>query len=198
MSKKGLFYRGLTIPARLFFSIMEDGDVSKMIKSGNPKKKKLEEAFEFTFDRYFEKRNDGTLKLILKTRKRIIMLYRKIGIFEAVVLSLDSFEFPEDKVEGLIQDLGKGRVKLDPDVTLAEGLSKVLKIDIAGLRTHLQLEEHNLKELTKGESGNFEDMIVFFENVLERGINDDMTLAKYLSYQEFVGKKISSNKKKRK
>lgn len=197
MSKKGSFYRGLTIPAHIFFSVMEDGDVSKMIKTGNPKKKKLEEAFEFTFDRYFEKRNDGTLKLILKTRKRIIMLYRKIGTYEAVVLSLSSYTFPEDKIQLIVDELGKGGLKVPEGSTLAETLVRSMSAEVAGLRTHLQLEEHNLKELTKGESGNFEDMVVFFENVLERSIDDTMTLAKYLSYQIFVDKKISSNKKKK-
>ena len=133
----------------------------------------------------------------LTTRKRIIMLYRKIGVYEAVILSLTSYDFPEDKVKELADNLGKGGVKVPADSTLAETVAKILSVEVAGLRTHLELEEHNIKELTSGESGNFEDMVVFFENVLERSVDDTMTLAKYLSYQAFVDKKISSNKKKK-
>ncbi len=199
MSKKGSkgsFYRGLTIPARIFFDVMEDGDVRKLIKSGKPKQKKLEEAFEHTFDKYFELKNDGTLKLILKTRKRIILLYRKIGIIEAVIVSLSSFKFPEDKVKLLVEGLKKGGINLLNEAPLDRELVRILKIDLAGFKTHLALEENNLKELTKGESDNFTDTIVFYENVLERGINEDLTLAKFLSYSIVVNKKVNGFKKK--
>ena len=195
--KKAKYHKDLKIPARLFFEILENSDLRLLIIKGNPKEGKLEKAFSKIFDLYFSERNDGKLRLILKTKKTIIKLYRKIGIIEAVVLSLVQFSFPEDKVKELIAGLRKGGININEDLDLDKELLRVLKNDLGGLKTHLKLEEHNLKELSSGEKSSFEDSIVALEGVFTFAINEDVSLAKYLSYQRTAKRKVNeSNNKK--
>ncbi len=144
---------------------------------------------------YYDVKNDCKLKLILKTKKNIIKLYRKIGIIEAVVLSLVQFRFPKDKVKELITNLRKGGININENLDLDKELLRVLKNDLGGLRTHLALEEHNLKELSKGEKSSFEDSIVALEGVFNFAIDEKVSLAKYLSYQRSASKKVKASKK---
>ena len=192
--KKAKYYKDLKVPAYLFFDILETGKLKLLTIKGQPKEGKLKKAFSKIFDKYYEARNDGTLRLILKTKKSIIRLYRKIGIIEAVVLSLVQFSFPEDKVKELIANLRKGGINIDESLDLDKELLRVLKNDLAGLKTHLALEEHNLKELSKGEKSNFEDSIVALEGVFNFAIDEKISLAKYLSYQKSATKKVKASK----
>ena len=191
--KKTKYYKDLKIPAYIFFDILTSDDLRLLIIKGEPKEGKLEKAFSDIFDLYYEDRNDGKLKLILKTKKTIIRLYRKIGIIEAVVLSLVQFNFPKDKVKELIANLRKGGIRINEDLDLDEELLRVLKNDLAGFKTHLQLEEHNLKELSKGEKSSFEDSIVALEGVFNFAIDENVSLGKYLSYQRSANKKVKEN-----
>ncbi len=194
-AKKVKYYKDLKIPAYLFFDILETSDLRLLIIKGEPKAGKLDKAFSKIFDLYYEVKNDGKLKLILKTKKNIIKLYRKIGIIEAVVLSLVQFSFPKDKVKELITNLRKGGININENLDLDKELLRVLKNDLGGLRTHLALEEHNLKELSKGEKSSFEDSIVALEGVFNFAIDEKVSLAKYLSYQRSATKKVKASKK---
>ena len=191
--KKSKYWNNLKIPAYLFFDILESSDLKLLIIKGEPKEGKLNKAFSNIFDLYYEAKNDGKLRLILKTKKSIIKLYRKIGIIEAVVLSLVQFSFPEDKVKELIAGLRKGGININEDLDLDKELLRVLKNDLAGLKTHLALEEHNLKELSKGEKSSFEDSIVALESVFQYSIGENVSLAKYLSYQKSASKKVKAS-----
>ena len=193
--KKTKYWNNLRIPAYLFFEILESSDLRLLVIKGEPNKNELEKAFEKIFDLYFEAKNDGKLRLILKTKKTIIKLYRKIGIIEAVVMSLVQFSFPKDKVKELIDNLRKGGININEDLDLDKELLRVLQNDLAGLRTHLALEEHNLKELSKGEKSSFEDSIVALEGVFNFAIDEKVSLAKYLSYQRSATKKVKASKK---
>ena len=192
--KKAKYWNNLKIPAYLFFDILETSDLKLLIIKGEPKDGKLDKAFSNIFDLYYEAKNDGKLRLILKTKKSIIRLYRKIGIIEAVVLSLVQFSFPEDKVKELIANLRKGGINIDESLDLDKELLRVLKNDLAGLKTHLALEEHNLVELSKGEKSSFEDSIVALEGVFNFAIDEKISLAKYLSYQKSAIKKAKASK----
>lgn len=196
--KKAKYYKDLKVPARLFFEILETSNLKLLIIKGNPKDGKLDKAFSKIFDLYFSERNDGKLKLILKTKKTIIKLYRKIGIIEAVVLSLVQFSFPKDKVKELIAGLRKGGININESLDLDKELLRVLKNDLAGFKTHLQLEEHNLKELSKGEKSSFEDSVVALEGVFNFAIDEKVSLAKYLSYQRSANKKVKASNDGRK
>ena len=60
----------------------------------------------------------------------------------------------------------------------------------------LKLEEHNLSELSKGEKSSFEDSIVSLEGVFSFSIDENVSLAKYLSYQRSALKKSKESKTK--
>lgn len=180
--KKAKYYKDLKVPAHVFFDILESGKLKLLTIKGQPKEGKLKKAFSKIFDLYYEVKNDGKLRLILKTKKNIIKLYGKIGMLECVVLSLVQFTFPEDKVKGLIEGLRKGGINIDESVDLDRELLRVLQTDLAGYKTHLALEEHNLTELTKGEKSSFMDSIVALEGSRGYALDDKMSLDKYLSY----------------
>lgn len=194
--KKTKYYKDLKVPAKIFFEILESSDLRLLILKGEPTANKLEKAFSDIFDKYFEAKNDGTLRLILKTKKTIIRLYRKIGIIEAVVLSLVQFSFPKDKVKELIANLKKGGINIDESLDLDKELLRVLQTDLAGFKTHLALEENNLKELSKGEKSSFESSIVSMEGVFGYSIDENVSLAKYLAYNKSAIRKASASKKK--
>ena len=193
--KKTKYYKDLKVPAYLFFDILETNDLRLLIIKGEPKEGKLKKAFSRIFDLYYEVKNDGKLKLILKTKKNIIKLYGKIGMLECVVLSLVQFTFPEDKVKGLIEGLRKGGINIDESVDLDSELLRVLQTDLAGYKTHLALEEHNLKELTKGEKSSFEDSLAALEDVHNRPMDENMSLAMYLARQKSAKEKVKSSNK---
>ena len=192
--RKGTFYRDLEIPAKLFFDIMDTGDVRLLIIKGDPRDKLLDKAFENIFDKYYEKKNDGTLHLILKTRKRIVILYRKIGTIEGVLLSLSTFNFPEEDIKKLVEGLKKLKVFINLENNLNSEILKALQVSLAGMKTQLALEEHNLTELTKGKKQDFIDTIVMLEQVFEYQIDDKLTLGKYLSYQAAADRRTRKRK----
>ena len=194
--KKSKYYKDLKVPASVFFEILDTNVLSLLVIKGSPTVNQLEKAFSKIFDKYFEKKNDTSLKLILKTRKNIIRLYRKIAIIESVVLSLVKFKFPEEHVEKLIAGLRKGGINIDETIDLDKELLRVLQIDLEAERTMLLLEENNLKELTKGKKSSFEDGIVSIEGVLGYSLKEDITLAKYLAYEASVKNKIKQQKSK--
>ena len=191
--KKAKYYRDLKVPAYLFFDVLETNDLRLLVIKGNPKQNKLEKAFSNIFDLYYEAKNDGTLRLILKTKKSIIRLYRKIGIIEAVVLSLVQFSFPEDKVKELITNLRKGGININEDLDLDKELLRVLQNDLAGFKTHLALEEHNLVELCKGEKASFEESLAALEDVHNRPMDEKMSLAMFLARQKSASKKVKAS-----
>ncbi len=191
--KKAKYYKDLKVPAYLFFDILETGKLKLLTIKGQPKEGKLKKAFTKIFDLYYEAKNDGKLKLILKTKKNIIKLYRKIGIIEAVVLSLVQFSFPKDSIKELIEGLRKGGINIDESLDLDKELLRVLQNDLAGLKTHLALEEHNLKELSKGEKSSFEESLVALENVHNRPMDENMSLAMYLARLKSANKKVKES-----
>ena len=193
-NKKPSYYQNARIPAVLFYDILESGDINLLVKKGKPTKNQLEKAFSNIFDEFFELKNDSKMRLVLKTKKEVIRLYRKIAIIEAIVLSLVSFRFPDDKIEMLVDHLSKVGITVNKENNLDKELLNVLKTSLAGYRNILALEEHNLKELTKGVKSTFEDSLVSLEGVIGYAIDDTVTLKKYLSYEKRATKKANNGK----
>ena len=181
------------VPAMLFFDILENNKLKALTIKGKPTENQLNKAWANIFDEFFKLKNDAKMRLVLKTKKEIIKLYRKIAIIEATVLSLVKFEFPKEKTIILIDLLAKGQIHIDKTKDLDAELLKVLQNDLAGYQTALKLEEHNLEQLTKGVKSTFEDSLVMLEGSAGYAIADNVTLKKYLSYERSAIKRSKNN-----
>lgn len=193
-NKNSSYYQNANIPATLFYEILDSGELSLLVLKGKPTKNQLEKAFTNIFDEFFELKNDSKMRLVLKTKKEVIRLYRKIAIVEAIILSLVKFSFPDEQVKLLVEQLNKAGISVNGENDLDEELLKALQTSLAGYKNILALEEHNLKELTKGVKGTFEDSLVSLEGVIGYAIDETVTLRKYLAYEKRATKKVKAVK----
>lgn len=195
MKKK--YWHDTRLPAELFFEILQSGKFKKLIIKGKPSKGELRKAWSKIFDEYFTIKDDTQLKEILRVKKNILKSTLKIQTIEASLKIFALGKLNKETTTNIVNKLKEIGVFIDLKKSLNEEVLRILKTHLAGLKTSLQLEEHQLKELTKGATTTFEDNCVNIEQCLGRSITENVSLRKYLAY-EAQAKRISIERKKRK
>lgn len=189
------YYEDLSIPAKLFFDIIETGEVEKLVISGTPTENGLENAWDSIFDKYFAAREDGKLKLMMRTRGRIALLSQKLAVMQAVVRFMATYPLTKEERLEVVDKLAEIGVKINKEAPIVDEIMKVLKNSIPALETRLRLEKHNLDELAKGKKISYEKALVSMETCFGYSLSPDITLAKYLAYEE-KAIQISNDRKK--
>ena len=106
------------------------------------------------------------------------------------------YQFNEKQLEEIVQQLEKHNIFIDLKGDLTEQVSNIIKYDIAGLETALQIELDNLENLQDGEKRTFEANCVILEDYGFK-VSPDCTLKMYIEYEKAVIAKAAQQKQKR-
>lgn len=190
------------IPARLFFEILESGKLAKLVKDepGNnypvPATSVLKRNWDKIYDEFYRLKDDRKLRLIVKTRKTILRLYRTIEVVKPVLWALANTPFNEEQLAEIVEQLKPMGVVIDLENPMSEEVLKALQRQLGGMETQMKLEEDNLANLVKGEKRSFEDNLVIFE---EGGYQPDenMSLRMYCAKEKALIRKAKRLKTKK-
>lgn len=195
------YWHDMMIPARLFFEILEDDKVYRLIYQeydgktlSKPKTKDLERAWAKIFDEYFRIKNDPKLKLILKTKREIIKWYRRIAIGEFVLLNVATKPLTDQMRKDVFEKLKKLQIYINPENDTLEEIKKALTITIAGFKNRMELEKDNLNNLTKGVKSSFEEDCVSMEDFGFK-IDENVSLGRFLQYEKSCIKKAKNGRR---
>lgn len=188
-------WNSLKVPAVLFFEVIETNNIELLTIKGKPTIKQLIDSWEQIYDLYFQKKNDTKLKLILKTRAEIHEAEFRIKTIKNVVNVFRTLPLTKDQQQRLINKLNEINVYIDSNKGLLNELHRLATVFIPQLETRLEIDRMNLDELTKGKKTDFNDACVSIENILERTIEENVSLAKYLSLEKAADKKVKKLEK---
>ena len=194
------------IPAKLFYKIIETNDDSLLIIKGNPDKTKLNDSWRLIYDEFFTIKNDGKLKLVLKSRFEIIKLDYKLQTIKNILFTISTAPLTKDERILLMEGLNKLDVNINveeykklvgfkSELFLKEEILRIHDYILPSIINKLNLEKGNYENLTEKKEiiSSFEDNCVNIENALGRQIDENMSLRKYLSYEKSVIKLSKKN-----
>lgn len=203
--KKKIYWSDTKLPAHLFFEILESENLKLLSIKGKPSKSDLSKAWSNIFDEFYSLKNDTQLKQILRRKKSIIELNANIKISENALKVITIFKdvLVDDRLkndlESLYNSLKQIGIHLDITKPINTEVLSVLQISVATYKTKLKIEQDELKSLTSGAKSSFEDSCVGIENVLDRTINEKVSLRKYVSLEKSAKEKnkrlMSQNRK---
>lgn len=182
---KSKYYKDLEIPAKLFFSILEDSEIDKLIIKGSPKKEELEKAWINIIDMFFTGRNDPKKELILKSQAIIRLIPYKMDMFTMYASILHSNPFNNEQLLELIDELKTVGLRINIKKDLNDEILRVLKQKIPALEIELKQQKEGLKELTKGDKLEFYSAIASLTKA-NNGVPlpENITLGFYLAYEK--------------
>ena len=93
-------------------------------------------------------------------------------------------DMPEEDLKETLELLKKAGINIVFENPILEEIKKALEFGLGGLKTRLAIEEDGLKELSKGAKSTFEDSCVAIEGVLNRTINESVSLRKYIALEK--------------
>jgi seryl-tRNA synthetase len=189
-------YSDCSIPSRLFFEIVDKGDYSLL---GFKTDAENNEAFEKIFDEYYELTNSSRIKIDLSIRSDISMLTYKLKTVEFTFESIVNLPMTDAQRGELIDSLNELGVKIDKEKDIIEQIENLKRTYLGGIRNKLSLLNDKYESLKKssGVKTSYEKMLVNIENVLERSIPEDISLRKFLAYEQSVKEKIAQQKQRR-
>ena len=191
------------IPAKLFFNILSTQNFNLLIKDisendnvKKPSKGTLNRTWDKIYDEFYLLVDSRQLRLILETKKTVLEYILKIETVKTVLFALAKYQFNEKQLEEIVQQLKEHNIFIDLKGDLTEQVSNIIKYDIAGLETALQIELDNLENLQDGEKRTFEANCVIFEDYGFK-VSTDCTLKMYIEYEKAVIAKAAQQKQKR-
>lgn len=162
-------------------------DYFKCVRLGDSKYlncKDHESVFVSLQDEFFLLRDNGEDKSDLRTHQRIELIKYQISVLslaKSIYQHLPLDDERREKVEGNIKQIGFKFKDRDN--------AKQVETDFISwfgqLKNEIQLAELNL--LNKGnekQDFNYSQVIVAFESIVERSINEDISLAKFAAYEK--------------
>ncbi len=196
--KKAEIWSDTNIPAGLFFDILSDDQVYKLVKDiprnrkrKRPKKEYLTHTFDLIFDEYFASRNDPEMKLILKLKKSLLMQGRRMQLIRIALENLALHDMPRANIERICEGLKQVQVIIEPG-NRADVL-RALKTDLGVRETKFKLDQDALSKLTDKEKRTYEQNCVTLE---EHGyqVREGISLKKYMAYEKGAELKVQKHK----
>ena len=173
------------VKARVFFEILKSGDTSLLEVKNHDKE------FDELYDKYFEAQDNQKDKQNLSNLLDIAK-YRLI--LSKIDLIIEVLKFPKDnrhkeKINAILKELGL-KCGINDD-----GLLDELKQKAGIIWNELQILSAETKTTKKTKVNyTFSDIIISFENTLNRSISSEIDLEKFISYQKAC-KRITDKRK---
>lgn len=191
-AKSKILYRDCSIPARLFFDNLIQGDISVLGKGTG---EELYKAYFNIIDEYCVLDENKTLLALFTTQESISRMQNTQAHISAQIYNLKYLcSSKEDvlKVKEVLDLIQKPKLNFDPE----KGLNKEIK----RLETHIGALNNNIRMLIPQENEqkkqvkvNFDKRLVAVENALGREINSNVTLKKFIYLEKSAIKKATPN-----
>lgn len=160
------------IPAKLFFKVLKERKFDEV----------SEAEFTAIYDEFFLQNDNSEAKLYLKTMNQVLFLETKIKICENTFLYLKNPLLSQEQKDEILNEL-KNSCKVSNEQ------------DLAFLRNDLKIFMMQLDEM-KAQPTNevsFYDSLAQMSQILNRSIDENLTLAMYVANQKLT-KKIANKK----
>ena len=186
------------IPAKLFFDVLHEKDFTLLEPFEAETEEEVEGAFVAIYDDYFTKSDNPKSKEFLRLRQEVAFITYKI---ESIVQVLDFLLFNTTTKEMrimLLDSLISIGVNINLEAEFMQEVQNVLQVEIGCLENDLNIAKMDLENLSKGQQEsvyNFYESLVSLETAMERSLDDDMVLAKYVEYEKLAVKKAEMIKK---
>lgn len=79
-----------------------------------------------------------------------------------------------------------------------DDILKALKVKIGGIKNRIRLEELYFKQDNEKIGATYEEICVSIENVLERTIDENLSMYKFIAYEKSSNNKIKQYQKRKK
>lgn len=190
-------YVDLDIPAKLFFKILNTNDYYLL---GFDTEAENKHAFEQIFDEYHALTQSGKLKNDIELKKQIALLNYKIEVIETTLYVLLNFPMTKDQRQDIIVNLHSIGVTITPENNMVEQINKIAEVSLGSMKTKLKIlvDQYDKRSKTKEVKTTFEKMLVNIENVLNRTIDEAITMRKFLALQESANERVRQHKMKKK
>ena len=178
----------LSIPAKLFYRIVEEKNHSLLVISGNPSEQQIEDAWFRLIDKVCEVRDDQKRKTAQKQELNIVILSLKINYITNVLRILSFAYLTKEQRMRLIIILGKRGIKIDPEKDNLDEVKRVLDKDLSALQTRLKIEQDRLADMTKptAKKTTFERVYVELSRSFQFFVGTGMTLGEFLAMEQSV------------
>lgn len=178
----------LSIPAKLFYRIVEEKNHSLLVISGNPNEKQIEDAWFRLIDKVCEVRDDQKRKTAQKQELNIVILSLKINYITNILRILSFAYLTKEQRMRLIIILGKRGIKIDPEKDNLDEVKRVLDKDLSALQTRLKIEQDRLADMTKptAKKTTFERVCVELSRSFQFFVGTGMTLGEFLAMEQSV------------
>lgn len=186
------------IPAKLFFDVLHEKDFTLLEPFEGETDEEVEESFIKVYDEYFLKSDNPKSKEFLRLRQEIAFITYKI---ESIVQVLDFLLFNTTTKEiriMLLESLIYIGVNINLEAEFMQEVQNILQVEVGCLTNDLNIAKMDLENLSKGQQEsvyNFYESLVSLETAMERSLDDEMVLAKYIEYEKLAVKKAEMMKK---
>lgn len=149
-------------------------------------------------DQYFLSRNDGVEKNNLNIAKQLSLLQYKLSILQLGKSLYQDLPTNSDFRQRIINSLAEIGYKLKiNENTTVKYINNQFHSYIGQIKNAIEINKLNLVQI-KGGDFSFTDVIVAFEMVLDKSISEDLSLAKFISYEKQANKVIQQRQKNKK
>lgn len=189
-------YETCDIPAKLFFEIVDKADYSLL---GFKTDADNQKAFDKIYDEYFELTQSPRVKKDFEMRLQISALHHKITVLDTTLDFIVNFPMTVKHRLEIIDLLDEINIKIDKEKDLVKQVNAIKHRIVGSLNNKLKIQLSHFEKLQKKNDvkTTFEKMIVGFENVLDRTIDDNISLRKFIAYEQSVKEKIAQQKNKK-
>ena len=192
LSKSNIKYNNCDIPAKLFFNQLIQGD-SSVLGIGTPEE--LHKAYFDIIDEYCELDNNKKLLELFTTQEKISRMQNTQIHIKSQIYNLKYLcETKEHvlKVKEVLDEIQRPVIKFDPDKGIEFNIKR-LEMIIGSLNNNIKMLIPTEKIQKKQVKTDFNKRLVNVENALNREINEDVTLRKFIYLEKSA---IERNKPK--
>lgn len=176
-----------TIPAKVFFKILENKDY-QLLKP-KPREKQLEAVFLSIYDDWFIQSENPNAKEYLRITNEMAFLVYKINTIKQTLHFIFYNQTTRKMREDIISSLSQHcNIYLDNSKPFIDEMLDVLRIQVGELEIDLEMLKIQRDDLKPSDSQieevfSFYKRLMTFENTIKRNIDENCTLAKYIEYE---------------
>jgi hypothetical protein len=148
-------------------------------------------------DEYFLARNDGIERNNLNISKKITLLTHKLAVLELAKTIYQDLPLDGErraKVSKSLKNIGF-TLKIT-EKTTSKDIDNQFRSFMGAIRNAIEINKLNLVEIKGTNDFNFAEVIVSFEMILEKSIDENLSLAKFIAYEKMANKIIEKRSKK--
>lgn len=183
-----------TIPARVFFHILQTNDLQQL--KPKPGTKNLDLVFSSIYDDFFLKSENPEAKEYLELSNQINFMEYKISTIQNVMLCLFNnhrfYSIKNDEVKKMLNDILDALEKscdvfVDINNLILEEIERIMTIEVGIIKNDLNFAKIQYEEMIKGGSKKafeFYEAIVSLSNAHGRNIDESLSLAYYIALEK--------------